>query len=155
MLVKRLDGFLPGEDGPAAVVQNLHVDAFAIDPTKVRDISSRLLDDRGRLRITPARMLEETTAQERLMVGVRQGIYSFPTDELCDFLRSRIEGRVAIETGAGHGILAEHWLFLPPITVSKRIRNSGPTMDGQIGQPTVSYGGNVEKLDAEAAVAKY
>jgi len=106
MLTKRL-GTLACENRPAAVVQNLRMDAFAIDQTKVQDISSRLLDNRGRLRITSALTLEETTAQERLLFGARQGVYSFPTDELCDFLRSRIEGRVAIEIGAGHGILAE------------------------------------------------
>ena len=52
---------------------------FAIDPTKVQDISSHLLDDRGQLRITSASTLERTTAQERLLFGVRQGVYSFPT----------------------------------------------------------------------------
>lgn len=63
------------------------MNAFAIDPTTVQDVSSRLPDGRGRLRITPAGMLKETTAQERLMFGARQGIYSFSTDDFvasCD-----------------------------------------------------------------------
>ena len=83
------------------------MDSVLIDPTEVRDISNRLLDGHGRLRITSAHVLEKTTAQERLLFGVRHGLYSFPTDELCGFLRSRIEGKVAIEIGSGHGVLAK------------------------------------------------
>lgn len=146
--------FFPGEDRPVAVVKDLHTDTFAIDPTKVRDISSHLLDDQGRLRITPARVLQETTAEERLMFGVRQGIYSFPTDELCDFLRSRIEGRIAIEIGAGHGLLAEA-LTIPATDNRQQEDPELRAYYEQIGQPTVPYGENVEKLDAVAAVKKY
>ena len=130
------------------------MDAFVIDPTKVQDISSRLLDDRGRLRITSARTLKETTAQERLLFGVRQGVYSFPTDELCDFLRSRIEGRVAIEIGAGHGLLAEA-LSIPATDNRQQEDPELRAYYAQIGQPTVPYGKNVEKLDAVAAIEKY
>jgi len=130
------------------------MDAFAIDLTKVRDISSRLVDDRGRLRIVSARTLEGTTAQERLLFGVRQGVYSFPTDELCDFLRSRIEGRVAIEIGAGHVLLAKA-LSIPATDNRQQEDPELKAYYAQIGQPTVPYGENVEKLNAAAAVAKY
>lgn len=132
----------------------MHMDAFSIDTTKVQDISSRLLDDSGRLRITSARTLEGTTAQARLLFGVRQGVYSFPTDELCDFLRSRIEGRVAIEIGAGHGVLAKA-LSIPATDNRQQEDPEFRAYYAQIGQPTVPYGENVEKLDAAAAVAKY
>ncbi|WP_285412940.1 hypothetical protein [Variovorax sp. efr-133-TYG-130] len=99
-------------------------------------------------------MFEETTAQERLMFGVRQGIYSFPTDELCEFLRSRIDGRIAIEIGSGHGILAEALAI--PATDNRQQEDPELRADyGQIGQPTVPYGKNVETLDADAAVRKY
>ncbi|WP_198086651.1 hypothetical protein [Variovorax sp. E3] len=130
------------------------MDAFAIDPTAVHDISSRLLDGHGRLRVTPACVLSRTTAQERLLFGVRQGIYSFPTDELCDFLRSRIEGRIAIEIGAGHGILAEA-LSIPATDNRQQEDPELKAYYAHIGQPTVPYGKNVEKLDAADAVAKY
>ena len=135
-------------------VENLPMDAFALDPKKVQDISDHLLDDRGRLRISSARMLEGTTAQERLLFGVRQGVYSFPTDELCEFLRSRIKGRIAIEIGAGHGILAQE-LSIPATDNRQQEDPELKAYYAQIGQPTVPYGENVEKLDAAAAVAKY
>ena len=127
---------------------------FAIDPTKVQDISSHLLDDRGQLRIASASTLERTTAQERLLFGVRQGVYSFPTNELCDFLRSRIKGRIAIEIGAGHGLLAKS-LSIPATDNRQQEDPKLKAYYAQIGQPTVPYGENVEKLDAAAAIAKY
>lgn len=136
------------------MVQNLNMDAFLIDPTQVQDISSRLLDDHGRLRIRTARALARTTAEERMLFGVRQGIYSFPTVELCDFLRSRIEGKVAIEIGAGHGVLAEA-LSIPATDNRQQEDPELRAYYAEIGQPTVPYGQNVEKLDAVAAVKKY
>lgn len=130
------------------------MEAFAIDPTRVRDISSYLLDSHGRLRVTSARTLEATTAQERLLFGVRQGVYSFPTDELCDFLRARIAGKIAIEIGAGHGLLAQA-LSIPATDNRQQEEAEVQAYYQQIGQPTVRYGENVEKLDAASAVAKY
>ncbi|MCY1516230.1 hypothetical protein D9M68_508510 [compost metagenome] len=130
------------------------MDAFSIDLTKVQDISGLLLDARGRLRIASAHTLRNTTAQERLLFGVRQGIYSFPTHELRDFLRSRINGRSAIEIGAGHGILAES-LSIPATDNRQQEDPELRAYYAQIGQPTVPYGENVEKLDASTAVAKY
>lgn len=130
------------------------MDVFEIDPSQVRDISRDLLDSQRRLRIVPAHTLEKTTAQERLLFGVREGLYSFPTDELCAFLRTRIAGRSAIEIGAGHGILAEA-LAIPATDNRQQEEESVKAYYDEIGQPTVRYGDNVEKLDASAAVVKY
>lgn len=130
------------------------MDTYLADPASIRDISPLLLDNHGRLRVVPARILAETTAQERLLFGVRHGLYSFPTEELCDFLRHRIEGKTAIEVGAGHGALANA-LNIP--ATDNRIQEEAAVKAHyqQIGQPTVPYGEHVEKLDAASAVQKY
>lgn len=73
------------------------MDAHILDPAEVRDISGLLLDEQRCLRVIPSSVLEDTTPQERLLFGVRHGLYSFPTEELCSFLRERIRGRRAIE----------------------------------------------------------
>jgi hypothetical protein len=130
------------------------MDAYFTDAASVRDIASLLLDSHGRLRVVPARSLEDTTAQERLVFGVRHGLYSFPTEELCDFIRARIQGKSAIEIGAGHGALAAA-LALP---ATDNRRQEEPELKAhyrQIGQPTVPYGDHVEKLDAVLALRKY
>lgn len=120
----------------------------------VRDISSLLLDGHGRLRVVPARALEGTTARERLVFGVRHGLYSFSTEELCDFLRARIRGKTAIEIGAGHGALAKA-LSIPATDNRQQEEAVVKAHYQRIGQPTVPYGEHVEKLDAVAAVQRY
>lgn len=130
------------------------MDAFTLDPTRVRDLSRRLLDDRGRLRVVPARELAATTSEERLLFGVRHGFYGFLTQELVDFLRARIAGRSAIEIGAGHGVLAQ---ALGILATDNRQQEDEDIQAyyRALGQPTVPYGDHVEKLDAAAAIAKY
>jgi hypothetical protein len=130
------------------------MDAFTLNPTRVRDISDLVLDARGHLRILPAHKLAATTPQERLLCGVRHGLYGFPTLELVDFLRARIAGRTAIEIGAGHGLLAQA-LGIP---ATDNRQQEDPAIQAHyraLGQPTVPYGDHVEKLDAAAALAKY
>jgi len=83
------------------------MDTYLADPASIRDISPLLLGRDGRLSVVPASILAQPSAQERLLFGVRHGLYSFPTEELCEFLRNRIKGKVAIEVGAGHGTLAK------------------------------------------------
>lgn len=127
---------------------------YVIDPAAVRDLSGLLLDEQGCLRVVPAQVLEHTTAQERMAFGVRHGLYSFPTEELCAFLRERIGSRTAIEIGAGHGVLARALAI--PATDNRQ--QEDPVIKAHyaaLRQPTVPYGEHVEKLDALAAVKKY
>lgn len=112
------------------------MDVFTIYTSKVRDISTDLLYGRGRLRVVPACTLERTTAQELLVFGVRANLLSIPTHELCDFLRSRIAGRTAIEIGSGHGGLA-HALSIPA-TDNRQQEDEGITSYyDELGQPTI------------------
>ena len=140
--------------GDFVLGNNLLMDAYLADPASIRDISPLLLDNVGQLRVVPASELANTTAQERLLFGVRHGLYSFPTEELCDFLRNRIKGKVAIEVGAGHGTLAKA-LKIPATDSRVQEEATVKAHYQQIGQPTVPYGEHVEKLDAVSAVQKY
>ena len=119
-------------------MQNSDMDAFAINPAQVRDVSSLLLDAKGCLRVVPARTLEATTPQERFLFGVREGVYSFPTVELCEFLRSRIAGRTVIEIGAGHGPLAQA-LSIPATDNRQQEDEELKAYYQAIGQPTVRW----------------
>lgn len=130
------------------------MDAYILNPAKQRDISHLLLDEQRRLRVVPASALEGTTPQERLLFGVRHGLYCFPTEELCSFLQARIGGRSAIEIGSGHGALAKA-LGIPATDNRQQEEPAMRAHYAAIGQPTVPYGEHVEKLDAVAAVQKY
>ena len=143
-----------GDRSPSSISKMSSMDVYFSDSTSVRDISDLLLDSHGRLQVIPAQVFVGTTAQERLLFGVRNGLYSFPTDELCDFLRDRIRGKSAIEIGAGHGVLARA-LSIPATDNRQQEEAAVKAHYRQIGQPTVPYGEHVEKLDAAAAVQKY
>ena len=130
------------------------MDAHILDPAEVRDISGLLLDEQRCLRVIPSSVLEDTTPQERLLFGVRHGLYSFPTEELCSFLRERIRGRRAIEIGAGHGALAKA-LAIPATDNRQQEDERVKAHYAALRQPTVPYGEHVEKLDAAAAVEQY
>lgn len=130
------------------------MEAYALDPHITRDISSIMLDDRGTLKVLPSSVLATTTREERLLFGVLHGLYGFPTDELCEFLRDRIGGRSAIEIGAGHGVLAAK-LGIPATDNRQQDDPAIRRHYDRLGQPTVPYGDNVEKLDAAEAVRRY
>lgn len=130
------------------------MDTYLADPASIRDISPLLVGRAGRLSVVPASVLAQTSAQERLLFGVRHGLYSFPTEELCEFLRKRIKGKTAIEVGAGHGTLSRA-LNIPATDSRVQEEAAVKAHYQQIGQPTVPYGEHVEKLDAVSAVQKY
>ena len=125
-----------------------------IDQNRVRDIAPLMLDDQGTLCVVPASVLSATTPEERLVFGVRHGLYSFPTEELISFLKDRIRGRSAIEIGAGHGQLAKA-LGIP---ATDNRQQEDPRMKAYYlarGQATVPYGDHVDALDAAEAVKRH
>lgn len=130
------------------------MDASVIDQPPVRGIAPSLLDASGTLCVVPASVLARTTAEERLVFGLRHGLYSFPTEELVAFLKNRIRGRTAIEIGAGHGVLAKA-LGIP---ATDNRQQEDPRMQAYYaarGQATVPYGDHVDALDALAAVKRH
>lgn len=127
---------------------------IAINPNSVRDIAPNVLDQDGQLKLLPASYWQSTSPVERLYFGVRHGLYCFPTVELIDWLRTYIGDRLAIEVGSGRGHLAralgitgtDNWLQARPDVAQ---------FYASIGQPVVTYGEDVEKLDALEAAEKH
>lgn len=130
------------------------MDAFVLDPKSIRDIAADVLDNQGRLRVLPAAYWATTTPEERALFGHRHGLYSYPTVELVEYLRDLIDGRSAIEIGAGHGVLAEA-LGIP--ATDNRMQEKDPYRQvyAMTLQPTVPYGPNVIDCHASRAVRKY
>lgn len=127
---------------------------YALDPAQIRDLRPEVLGTDGRMQILPAAFWTATTAEERLLLGTRTGVYSFPTVELVNQLREIIDGRSAIEIGAGHGVLADA-LDIPG-TDNMEQAEPGLRMYYQLrGQKPVTYGPNVVRMDAAGAVRHY
>ena len=125
-----------------------------IDPRDVRDLAPDVLSSNGIPRVMPAAYYKKTSLYERAVFGNRQGLYGFPTTELVDWLRVAIGGRTAIEIGAGHGVLAEA-LCIPATDSKLQDDPEIAALYSGMGQSVVTYGNNVEKLEAEQAVTMY
>lgn len=127
---------------------------YALDTSKIRDISGEVLGSDGRMQILPAAYWAGTTPEERMRFGVAHGYYLLPTVELVDALREKIAGRKAIEIGAGNGILAEAL----GIIATDSFQQEQPQyrqLYQRLDQPTVSYGANVEQADADRAIRRH
>jgi hypothetical protein len=112
------------------------------------------LDDTGRLRVMPASFYEQFSNDELLAFGVLHGLYSLPTDELALWLRSVVGGLSMLEVGAGNGTLAQ----AIEIRATDNCMQTWPEVVAHydlIKQAPVTYGRNVEVLDAHEAVARY
>lgn len=129
-------------------------DMMVLDPRTIRDISADILEAPGRPRVLPASYYRSTTPHERALACQRHGIYSLPTVELVEFLRDAIDGRSAIEIGAGNGALAAA-LGIPATDSMMQNDPSVAAIYQVTGQPVVQYGPNVERLDAAAAIAHH
>lgn len=127
--------------------------AYELDPANIRDIAPDVLDATGRMRVLPAAYWAATTREERMLFGYRHGIYSFPTVELVDRLREIIDGRSAIEIGAGHGVLAET-LGIPATDSCEQASPAYRLVYAAAGQPSASYGPNVIEAHASRAVRR-
>lgn len=123
-------------------------------PASTRDISADVLDERGRIRVLPAAFWAETTTAERALFGVWNGIYSFPTTELVDYLRELIGDRKAIEIGSGNGVLAET-LGIPATDSKQQEVERYAAVYKATAQATVQYGENVIEMPAIRAVRYY
>lgn len=127
---------------------------YRLDPSKIRDISPDVLDEHGRLRVLPAAYWAATTPAERLLFGALHGIYSFPTVELVERLQQIINGRSAIEIGAGHGVLAEA-LSIPATDSREQELPEWRALIALQGQQPVRYGDNVQQMHASRAVRRH
>lgn len=122
-----------------------------------RDVSrldAMLLDDKGRLRPVAAASLASVNHEDLRYWCHIHAVYGLPTFELIGWLKDRIAGRSAIEIGSGNGCLGRA-LGIP---MTDSWLQATPEMRAYYalqGQRTITYGEDVERLEALEAVAKH
>lgn len=120
----------------------------------VTHLDSMLLDSNGFCRVLPAIDLNAIDRDSfRLWCGQRD-IYLYPTLELVTWLTEFINGRTAIEVGAGNGHLG-HALGIPMTDSGMQTRPEIIAQYQAIGQVCTSPPDCVEIMDAEEAVMKH
>ena len=113
-----------------------------------------LFDADGVLIPQPASFWQRKRRDEKVRFGHNHGLYAFPTTELIAAVNQMIDGRRAIEIGAGNGGFARA-LAIPATDNHQQADPKFARLYQLAGHPTINYGPHVEKLDATLAVAKY
>lgn len=113
-----------------------------------------LLDSSGVMKLVSAADLDAINPQSLKVWCHTESRYGLPTIELIDWLRAYLNGRSAIEIGAGAGDLAFHL----GIRATDSLMQKQPEIAAyykMIGQPIIKYPDWVEGLDGLAAIDKY
>lgn len=116
--------------------------------------SKDLFEVDGVLIPQPASFWESKRREEKMLFGLTHGLYALPTTELISAVKRMIDGRRAIEIGAGNGGYARA-LAIPATDNYQQVDPKFARLYQLAGHPTTNYGPHVEKLDATLAVAKY
>lgn len=114
--------------------------------------------DNGVLRVVPMDFYAQFSQADLSGFCLRHGLYCLPTVELVDKINALIleasPSRSAIEVGSGNGVLGKAL----GITCTDNHMQEDPAVIAlyrTMGQPVVTYGPHVERLDAAAAVAQH
>lgn len=119
-----------------------------------RDLSAEVLLPNGHIKLLPARFWLDLPREVVAAWGHLRGTYGIPTIEIINWLREQIAGRTVIEIGAGNGDFAYHL----NIQATDSYAQDDPLtkmLYKATGQPVIQYPPEVERLNAEMAVAKY
>ena len=127
------------------------MNAWILPTEDVSYLDRDLLDEKGLLKVLPARFYKNTPPNHISLWAGKHGIYVFPTTELVDWLRERIGTRKAIEIGAGNGAIAR---ALNIVATDSHVQNTPEMIEyyRMIGQQTTRPPADVYKFEAGDAV---
>lgn len=138
------------------------LEAKVVDRSDVKYLDAEILNEAGRVRASPASTFRGYDSLHLLQWCTERGRYGLPTAELVDFLRERIDGRKAIEVGAGMGDLGYHLGITMTDSCIQQKHKQNKTQFGQFVRAMYSMSRSTEtkpppdvlRMDAETAVRK-
>lgn len=164
----QLPGYLKTRDGevtPDVVRHNIkenqkiYFTADDVDISEVAALMQQITGDDGLIHPVTYDEVKDAAPMDIQMVLHLMGLYTFPTQEVIDWLRNEVDDDPdlypdAIEICAGSGWIGRALEI--PITDSKmQAREDVKALYASIKQPTITYPDDVEQLDAVAAITKY
>lgn len=135
------------------------ISAENVNPLKIAELTREMVSDGGIIHPVPYERIKDFTLDEINLFLMQTALYTFPTTELVEWLRSEIDdggefAPDAIEICCGSGWLGRELDI--PITDSRlQEREDIMKIYREMGQPVIQYPDDVEKLDAVSAVKKY
>lgn len=133
-------------------MSDLH--AQVMQPRDVTYLDEKLLDSEGNLRVLPASVYAEIPWEDLRLWTHYRAIYGLITVELVEFLKKLIGSRRAIEIGSGNGALGRA-LGIPMTDNFMQTWPDVKLLYLMQGQPLITYGPDVERMDAIEAIRHY
>lgn len=129
-------------------------DISIVDVNNCQDLSGELLMRNGKLKLLPVAHFHRLNWNEFRFFCHNHARYGIPTTESIDYIKNIINGRRAIEIGAGHGDYGFHLNI--PMTDAKIQEIPAVKLEyAMMGQPVIEYPEDVEKMDATKAINEY
>ena len=116
-------------------------------------IESLLIAADGSLNVVPAETFKHFTQDQISLFCVKYGFYCLPTIELIKFIKALIDGKKAIEIGAGNGSVGRA-LGIPMTDNFQQTIPKYKQYYDMANQATVPYGPDVKPMDAITAVRR-
>lgn len=124
-----------------------------VNPNVMQALEESVFYEENKLKIFPAYIWRNIDENILKIFMLKHGIYILPTTELIEWLKQNIIGR-AIEIGSGNSAIARTLNI--PITDSRLQEQPEIALYYEsLGQPTIKYNDDVERLDAMEAIKKY
>jgi hypothetical protein len=120
----------------------------------VNNIAKEILMDNNKLKLLPAEHYKKYKQEDFRCFCNKYARYGIPTIELVEYLNNIINGRDAIEVGAGHGDLG-HYLQIPMTDNKQQEHPYIKKIYDEMRQPVIKYPDDVEKIEALKAIKKY
>jgi len=117
------------------------------------ELESLVIAEDGSLNVVPAATYEPFDQDLISLFCVRHGYYCLPTTELIDFLDKKIDGRKAIEIGAGNGSVGRALGIITTDNFQQEMPKYKMIYE-TMQQATVPYGPDVKPMDAITAVKR-
>ena len=125
-----------------------------MQPANLTEIESLVLDSSGKIKVVGSEVYKQFSQSHIAQLCLKHGVYCLPTTELIMWLKHRIGDRKAIEVGAGCGVVGR----AVGIKMTDNHQQAMPkyaALYAAMEQPTVNYGYDVLKCDAEQAIKRF
>jgi hypothetical protein len=119
----------------------------------IKHLEDLMIHD-GKIVPVPFSMIKDIPQEEISLFCHKHALYQFPTTELIDFIRNEIGGESAIEIGAGNGCIGRSVGIIMTDNMMQTWDDIKKVYS-VTGQPTITYGKDVEDIPALDAVERF
>lgn len=144
----------PAKPGGFTGLGGIKGDVLLISRAAVAYLDAQLLAEGGHMKCLPAEFYHGLPKDHIRAWAHIHARYGIPTVELIDWLRGQINGRTALEIGAGAGDLGYH-LGIPMTDSYQQVKDPLTVLAMKLhDQPAIKPPPDVEEEEAEAAVIR-